>query len=132
MLRRIVRIRYCSFACAVFRRPLMRPGRTLRQFPFIAEQVCEEVVAPLRRRCGPNDFQAAADGVGPATLAKFILPSQALLLDSGTFWVVAYKLSGNAGAVGFTEGVTTGNERDRFFVIHRHAGKSLSDIPRRR
>ena len=30
----------------------MRPGRALRQFPFVAEQVTEEVVAPLRWRSG--------------------------------------------------------------------------------
>jgi len=26
-----------------------------------------------------------------------------------------------AGAVGFTEGVAAGNQRDGFFVVHRHA-----------
>ncbi len=37
-------------AGAVLRLPLMRAGRALRQLPFEAEQVLEEVVAPLRRR----------------------------------------------------------------------------------
>src|ERR1700693_3325227 len=109
----------------------MRAGRTLRQFPFVAEQVGEEGVAPLRGRRGPDDFQAAADSVTSVTFAKFILPSEALILDVGTFRVVAYILNGNAGAVGFAEGVTAGNERNCLFVIHRHAGKSLPDIASR-
>src|ERR1035441_3893085 len=100
-LRRIVRIRHRTVACAIFRRPLMRTGRTLRQFPFVAEQVREEVVAPLRRRRGPSDFQTATDGVTTKTFAKFILPSEALILDVGTFWFGAYILRGNASAVGF-------------------------------
>src|SRR5208282_634240 len=109
----------------------MSTGRTLRQFPFVFEEVVEEVVAPLRGRCGPSNFQAAANGVSPATFAKFILPSEALLLDAGTFWLVAHILSGNGSAVGFAESVTAGNECDCFFVIHRHAGERFPDIPRR-
>src|SRR5271170_6245167 len=107
----------------------MRTGRTLRQFPFVAEQVGEEVVAPLRRRRGPDDFQAAADRVTTMTFAKFILPSESLILDVGTFWFVSYILSGNAGTVRFAEAVTTGNECNGLLVIHRHARESLPDIP---
>src|SRR5579863_2831503 len=62
------------------------------------------------------------------TFAKFILPSETLVLDVGAFWFVAYILSGNASAVGFAEGVTAGNECDGFLVIHCHAGKSFPDI----
>ena len=36
-----------------------------------------------------------------------------------------------AGAVGFTERVTTGDQRDRFLVVHRHARKGLADIAAR-
>ncbi len=107
----------------------MRTGRALRQFPFVVEQVRKEIVAPLRRRRGPNDFQSATDRVTTMTFAKFILPSQALIFNVGTFRVVAHILSGNAGAVRFSEGMSAGNERNCFLVIHRHAGKSLSDIP---
>src|SRR6202011_2632901 len=84
-LRRIVRVRYRGVACAIFRCPLMRTRPTLRQFPFVAEQVREEVVAPLRRRRGPNDFQAAADRVPAFARSKFALPAEALLLDAGRF-----------------------------------------------
>src|SRR5271168_1755417 len=106
MLRGIVRIRHRAVAFAILRFPLMCTGRTLRQFPFVVEQVGEEVVAPLRWRRRPSDFQAAADRVTTVTFAKFILPSEALILDVGSFWVVAHILSGNACAVGFAEGVT--------------------------
>ncbi len=49
-LRRVVGVRHRACARAVLRLPLMRAGRALGQFPFVAEQVLEEVVAPLRRR----------------------------------------------------------------------------------
>src|SRR5271156_3837630 len=113
-------IGHCTVACTIFRRPLMRTGRTLGQFPFVLEEVGEEVVAPLRGRRGPSDFEAAADSVSTMTFAKFILPSETLILDVGAFRFVAYILSGNASAVGFAEGVPAGNECDGFFVIHRH------------
>ena len=63
----------------------MRTGRALRQFPFVAEQVPEEVVAPLRWRGGPNDLQAAGDRVIAFAGAEAALPAEALLLDAGGF-----------------------------------------------
>src|SRR6202043_3100941 len=72
-----------------------------------------------------------ADGVSTKTFAEFILPAEALILNVGTFWFGAYILSGNGSAVGFAESVSAGNECDRFFVVHRHAGERFADIPRR-
>src|SRR5207253_3662634 len=112
MLRGVVRIRHRAVACAILRSPLMRTGRALGQFPFVAEQVGEEVVAPLGRRLGPSDFEAAADGVSTKTFAKFILPSKALVLDVGSFRFGANVVGGNGGTVSFAEGVTAGNQRD--------------------
>src|SRR5208282_5332457 len=108
----------------------MRTCRALGQFPFVAEQVRKEVGAPLRWRSGPDDFQAAADRVITLTRAKAALPAEALLLDARGFrhWTHQCRI---ASAVGFAEGVTAGNERNGLLVIHRHAGESLSDIPRR-
>src|SRR5580700_12294162 len=106
----------------------MRTGRALREFPFVAEQVGEEVVAPLRRCRGPNDFQAAADRVTAFARLEFALPAEALLLDAGRFGPCADECR-IAGAVGLAEAVTAGNERNGLLVIHRHAGESLSDIP---
>src|SRR5579862_476563 len=109
----------------------MSAGRALRQLPFVAEEIGEEVVAPLRRGRGPDDFQTAADGVSSATFAEFIVPTQALLLDVGTFWFGAYILSRHASAMRLAEGMTSGNEGDGFFIIHRHAGESFPNVPGR-
>src|SRR5580700_10561526 len=89
MLGRIVRIRHRPGASAILRRPLVRTRRTLCQFPLVAEQIFEIVVAPLRRRRGPNHFQAAADRLSAAALAEAILPAEALLFDSGAFGLSA-------------------------------------------
>src|ERR1700735_4451475 len=123
-----MRIGHCSLACAIFRCPLMRTSRTLRQLPFVAEQVGEEVVAPLGRRRGPNNFQSTPDRVTTMTFAKFILPSEALILDAGAFWFVAHILCGHASTVGFAKGVTAGNQCNGFFVIHRHTAERLPNV----
>src|SRR5271165_6223273 len=107
----IVRIRHRTIASAIFRSPLMRTSRTLRQFPFVAEQVLEEVVAPLRRRLGPNDFQATADRVIAFARLEFALPAEALLLDGRGFRLWAH-IGRRASAVGLAERMPAGNQRD--------------------
>src|ERR1035441_4548888 len=115
---------------AILRRPLMGTGGALREFPFEAEQVPEEVGAPLRGRGGPGDFQAAGDRVAAFTRAKATLPAQALLLEAGRFGLGPH-MGRRASAVGLAEGVAASNERHRLLVIHRHAGEGLADVPRR-
>ena len=114
-----------------FRLPLFRTGRALGQFPFVAEQVPEEVVAPLRRRRGPGDFRAAGDGVGADTRAVLALPAETLILERAAFRVRPDQRR-VAGAVGLAEGVAAGNQRHRLFVVHRHAEEGFADVPRRR
>src|ERR1044072_6178536 len=104
-----MRIRYRAVACAIFRCPLICTGRALGQFPVVLKQVLKEVVTPLRRRCGPSDFETAADGVSTETFTKFILPTQALLVDFGAFWFGSDVVGGNGGAVSFPEGMSAGN-----------------------
>ena len=130
MLRRVVGIRHCTGTRATLRLPLVRTSRALRQLPFVAEQVLEEVVAPLRRRAGPGNFQAAGDRVTTFACAKAALPAKALLLYAGSFRHRTHQCH-IAGAVGFAEGVTASDERNRLFVVHRHAREGLADIPRR-
>ena len=113
-----------------FRLPLLGAGRALGQLPFVAEQVLEEVVAPLRRRLRPGDLRAAGDRVGALAGAEPALPAEALLLDRGGFRLRAHQ-RGIAGAVGLAEGVTAGDQRDGFLVVHRHAGECLANISRR-
>src|SRR5208282_6836996 len=105
----------------------MRTCRALGQFPFVAEQVRKEVGAPLRWRSGPDDFQAAADRVITLTRAKAALPAEALLLDARGFrhWTHQCRI---ASAVGFAEGGPPSNQRDRFFVVHRHTAERVPDI----
>ena len=68
-------------AGAALGHPLVRTGRALRELPFEAEQVLEEVVAPLRRRGGPRAFQAAGDRVVADAGAERVAPAEALLLE---------------------------------------------------
>src|SRR5579863_5544477 len=109
MLGGIVRVGHCAVAAAVLRCPLIGARRALGEFPFVLEQVLEVVVAPLCRRGSPDHLQAAGDGV--ASLAGFELarPSKALRLDRSGFRFRAH-IGGRAGAVGFAESVTTGNQ----------------------
>src|SRR2546428_441127 len=107
--------------------PLMRPGRALDQFPFVAKQVREKVVAPFRRRRGPGDFKTAGDRVCAFARPELVLPAQALFLNDGRFRFRANKCS-VAGTVSFSEGVTTGDQRNGFFIVHRHTAESFADI----
>src|SRR5580698_6051663 len=111
-----MRIGHGIGGCAPLRRPLVRAGRALRQFPFVAEEVPEEVVAPLRRRAGPDDFQAARDRVAALAGAETALPAKALLLDSCAFGL-GPDMGRRAGAVGLAEGVPARDQRDSFFVV---------------
>src|SRR5437773_2084079 len=96
------------------RLPLMRPGRALGQLPFVAEQVLEEVVAPLRGRRGPGDLEAAGDRVLALARAELALPAQPLVLDAGSFRLRADQRR-IARAVGLAEAVTAGNQRHGLF-----------------
>ena len=129
-LGRVVRMRHGAGTGAVLRLPLVRTGRALRQFPFEAEQVPEEIVAPLRGRGGPGDFQAAGDRVAAFAGAEAAFPAEALLLDAGGFGLRPH-MGRRAGAMGLAEGMAARDQGDGFFVIHRHAGKSLADVARR-
>src|SRR5215467_12907465 len=122
-----MRIRHCAGAGTILRCPLMRTGRTLSQFPFILEQIFEVVVAPLRWRCSPDDFQPTADRVATFAGLEFAPPTQALLLDGCGFrlWADQGRIT---GPVSLAEGVATRDQRDRFFVIHRHAAEGFANI----
>lgn len=127
--RRVVRIR--NGLGGALGDPLVRAGRALGQFPLVAEQVLEEVVAPLRGRGGPGHFQAAGDGVGALAGAEAAAPAQALFFDAGRFRLRPH-VGGRTGPVGLAEGVAARDQRDRLFIVHRHAGERLADVPGRR
>src|SRR6516225_5802354 len=126
-----MRIRHRPGADAILRSPLMRAGWTLRQLPIVLEEVLEEGIAPSRRRRGPGDFEAAGDGIAAFAGAEFALPAETLLLDARPFGLCTHQRR-IAGAVGLAEGVTAGDERDRFLIVHGHASKGFANVSRRR
>src|SRR6185437_12954473 len=110
---------------------LLRAGRALRQFPFVFEQVLEEVVAPLGRRLRPGHFRAAGDGVSSHAGAILTLPAEALILERAGFWLRTDQRR-IAGTVGLAEGMAAGNQRDGLLVVHRHAEERFADVLGRR
>src|SRR5690606_17651946 len=108
-------MRHRARARAALGRPLPGAGGALGQLPVVAEQVPEEVVAPLGRRGGPGDLEAAGDGVGPLAAAEPATPAQALLLDARGLGLRA-DVVGRARAVGLAEAVAAGDQRDSLFV----------------
>jgi hypothetical protein len=123
-----VSIRDRAGACATLRSPLICTARALRQLPFVAEQVREVAVAPFGRRGGPDDFQAASDGVGSLAGAVAIRPAEALLFDGGHLRLGADVGRSGGRTMGLAERVTAGDERHRFLVVHRHATERLANI----
>ena len=122
-----MRIWHGTGACVTFRLPLVRTGRTLGQFPFVTEQIPEEVVAPLSRRAGPDNFQAAGNRVISFACAKFALPAEALFLDGSGFRLSTDMLR-VACAVSFSEGVAARDECNSLLVVHCHAREDFADI----
>src|SRR5262249_15267276 len=118
-------------ASTVLRFPLIGTGRALGELPFVAEQILEEVVAPLRRRLTPDDFRAAGDRVAASAGAIFALPAEALLFDGGGLRFRAHQGS-IARAGGLAEGMPAGNQPDRLFVIQGHPAKRSAVVPGRR
>src|SRR5215510_9160907 len=107
---------HCVGAGSVLRLPLMRAGRTLREFPLVAEQVLEVVVAPLRWRSGPGDFQAAGDRVSAPAGAEFVCPAKALLRDFGRFGIRS-TIGISRGSVGLAEAMAADDKRHRLLVV---------------
>ena len=126
---RVVGIRNRAGARAAFRHPLVRAGRALRQFPFVAEQVPEEVVAPLGRRGGPGDLYPAGDGVAAFAGAVAAGPAEPLRLERRRFRFGA-DVRRRACAVRLAERVPAGDERHRLLVVHRHAAERLANVLR--
>ena len=56
--------------------------------------------------------------------------SRSLALRWARLRVRRRHIFGIAGAVGFAEGVAAGDERNGFFIVHRHARESFADVAR--
>src|SRR5690349_9302903 len=103
MLGRIVRIRNGASPGSVLGSPLMCASRALGQLPFILEEVLKKVVAPLRRSCGPGDFQTAPDCVAAMALTKCACPPETLGLNIASFGFGSHILTGNRCAMRLAE-----------------------------
>ena len=107
----------------IIRDPLGSTRRAFGFHPVEAKQVIQVVCCPLGWSDCPGAFQATARGIFRMALATFVFPAKALFFDVGRRRFCAYTVSWLLRSVGFTEGVTTGNQRNNFFVIHRHTTK---------
>src|SRR5689334_11992347 len=107
----------------------MRASGALGQFPIVLEQILEEVIAPLGRGRGPDDFEAATNRVFADAGVEFALPAKALLLDGCTFGLGTDEFC-IARTMRLAKGVAAGDESNRLFIIHRHASKSFPNVAR--
>ena len=127
---RVVRIDDHVFCGDVFGQPLVGAGRALDQFPFIFEQYFQVTHVPFDRVRFPSPFDAAADRVAGLAAAETALPTEALFLKTGCFRLGPH-MGCRTGAVAFAERMAAGNQRDGFFVVHRHAGECFAYIATR-
>jgi len=110
---------------------MMRAGGALGQFPFIAEQIfgkscCSTGSASwvqVTSRPLVIESPAIAGGVVCSTT-----PSPGL--DTGAFRLGANQAA-SARAMRLAEVWPPAMSRDGFLVVHRHAGESFADVPRR-
>src|SRR5579862_4796016 len=126
-----MRVRHRARTGAVLWRPLVRASRTLGQFPFVVEEIFEEVIAPLRRRLGPNHFEAAGNRLITFARAKAVSPAKPLLLYRSALGFRADILFRISRAVSFAEGVAACDEGNGFLVIHRHAAEGFANVSSR-
>ena len=127
-LRRVVSIRYCILCRFIFGSPLPRTTRTCHQLPLVVEEVVEEAIIPFRWLIGPSTFQPASNCVPGHATTKTVLPSKALLLEGSALGLGPNVLIRISSTMGFTECVSTGNECNCFFIIHRHASECFSNV----
>ena len=124
---RVVGIRYGRDCSGVLGRVLPLAGRALDQFPFVAIEVLEKAMVPGRRIVGPGAFDTAGDRVRGHARAVTAVPADPLVLDAGTLWICS-DVSFRASAVRFAERVSANNQRDRLFIVHRHAHEGAADV----
>src|SRR5262245_35156562 len=123
-------MRHCDGAAAVLGLPLMSAGRGRREFPLLAEQIFEGVVAPLRAWRCPGAFPEAADRVRAYTGTEFVCPAKALLGDLGLFGIRA-TIAISGGPVGLAEAMAADADSHRRPVVDSHAPEGFAAIPRR-
>jgi hypothetical protein len=99
-------------------------------FPLIGEEVVEEVVVPLHRIRGPRTFESARNGAVGISRSERVLPTKALLFERRGLGFATDELIGVTGTVGLSERVSSGDQRDGLFVVHRHPCEGLANVAR--
>ena len=112
----------------VFWHPLGCACWAFFHFPIVGEQLTEISHRPLGRCGRPGPFKARGDGVLRMPFATAVLPAKALAFGGFCSRFYAQTVVRFVGAMGFTEGVATGNECHSLFVIHRHTAEGLANI----
>ena len=107
--------------------PLPGAGGALRQFPVMIEQQFEVFVIPARRMGGPGAFEAAGNRIGAGSGSGFVKPAQALVFEFATLGLGPEQVR-IAVAVGLAHRVTTGGQRHRLFVVHRHTREGFAHV----
>src|SRR5262249_59561427 len=112
-------------------RVLLGAPRARRQLIVVLVEIFEEPVVPLRRLGGPGALEPARDRVLALAAAKRILPAETLLLQTGALRLGTDVPGGRRRTVRLADRVAADDERNRLLVVHRHAGKRLSNVTRR-
>ena len=107
--------------------PLVCACGGLCQFPLIAEQHVEIAVVPDGRVRRPCTFQTGCDCVVAFAGLERAHPTQTLLGDACGFRLGADKC-GVARTVALTECVTACDQRNCFFIVHRHTAERVTDV----
>ena len=107
--------------------PLFSPGRRLRELPFKLKQILKVVITPESRCRGPSNLQATRDSILTVATAEVAGPAQALLFQRGAFRLWALMRLWRS-TMTFTKGMTAGDQRHDFFIVHGHALKGRTDI----
>ena len=107
----------------------MGPCRALSEGPtvFVLEEHVKVAVVPYGGVGRPCALDAAGDGVSANAGAKVACPAEALLFKRSAFGLGTFVVLGSS-AVSLAEGVSSGRQRDGFFVVHGHALERLTDV----
>ena len=124
LLGRVVSVSHHIFFGHILGQPLLRAGRAFDQFPLVFKQHVEIAHVPLGRVRFPGALDTAAGGIAAFAAAKAVLPAEALFLQAGSL-----RFRADQGripcAVTLAEGMSAGNESNRFFVVHSHPGEGF-------
>ena len=82
-LSRVVGMGDGAGARAILGSPLVGTGGAFGEFPFVAEEVLEIVIAPLGGSGGPSDLEAAGNGVRALAAAEAAFPAESLFGKAG-------------------------------------------------